>query len=279
MKKIFFYGNCQSYEITNVLSKSFDPLEWNIIKIKCFETNIKQSEFDEIIKTSDVIITQPITDNYRNCEYLSTSYMLKNCNKNCRIIMFPSCYFKFYYFDLINIQIESKLNKIHDNFHYKELLESYKNNLSVNYFIDNCVNNINLKSSEELLNIANISLQMLENKELKMFENIILNNNLQIITVSKFIRQNYKKKLLFYSENHPTKYLLQFISEKILYLLNLNNNIDYTADPLIYPKWYLYLCLANVVDFDIKYINSCINNYNIDDISNLYWLYYKNSIL
>jgi hypothetical protein len=53
-----------------------------------------------------------------------------------------------------------------------------------------------------------------------------------IICSSNFIENNYKDKLLFYSMNHPSKYIFHDIAEKLLDYLKIYKNINYYIDPL-----------------------------------------------
>ena len=94
---ILFYGNCQLYACFKTLNLSD---KYNVSNIECWKNKINKNNFTNIIKSSDIIITQSINDNYRNVDYLSTNYIIKNKKLNCKLIIFDSCYFNFYYFDL-----------------------------------------------------------------------------------------------------------------------------------------------------------------------------------
>ena len=72
------------------------------------------------------------------------------------------------------------------------------------------------------------------------------------ICVADFIEENYKDKLLFYSMNHPTKYVIEYICEKIFKRLNIKNTIDYNMDVLNTEKCIIYKCMQSVVNFDIN---------------------------
>jgi hypothetical protein len=80
MKNFLFYGNCQSDAIKQTLCLPSD--EYNIINVPCWTTDINKEKFTEIIKMCDVIITQSINDNYRDLDYLSTSYIIKHKQEN-----------------------------------------------------------------------------------------------------------------------------------------------------------------------------------------------------
>ena len=93
-----------------------------------------------------------------------------------------------------------------------------------------------------------------------------------IISTYEYIKNNYKDKLLFYSMNHPTKYVIQFICEKIIDILQIKNNIDYNIDLLENTKCILYKCISKNVNFDIN--NHNVLTLNITDINKITQLYY-----
>jgi Polysaccharide biosynthesis enzyme WcbI len=246
--KILYYGNCQPGGIKSLLRLKSDWIETQIV---CYSTEISKEDFTNFIKESNVIIMQPIADNYRNKDYLSTNYVINNCNKDCKIIIFDSCYFNFYYFDYNYKIIDYTVSQNPLHYHHQSMIDSYINRKSVNYYIENYVENYDLKTTEELQKIADDSL----NELFERYKNMLkykTNNNIHIITIYHYLKKNYKDKLLFYSTNHPTKYIFHFLCEEIIKILALENNIDYNKDPLTNPKCILYNCIQKIVHFDIK---------------------------
>ena len=71
--------------------------------------------------------------------------------------------------------------------------------------------------------------------------------------------------------NHPSKFLLQYIAESIVKLLNITNTINYNLDPLG-EKQRSILCksIQKVVDID-KYDALTLNHKNIASIASLYY--------
>ena len=236
---ILFYGNCQLYCIMKTLNLNLQNFVGN--RIECFSTDLDESEFTNIIKEQDIIICQPIWDNYRDKPYLSTKSIIRNCKKSCKIIIVDSCYFNFYYFDVTYYLFneEKTLNQPID-YHYNKMMECYKNNVSAESFLENIVNNKDLKTKEELENYANESLEELRKRYLESIGNYKINDNIHIITCYDYIKNNYKDKLLFYSFNHPTKFIIQFICEQIIQILNINNTMDYNVDELNYIKCIIF---------------------------------------
>lgn len=269
---ILFYGNCQAYAVLKTLNLNET---YNVCHIECWKENIEKQYFTDIINKCDIIITQPINDNYRDVDYLSTSYIIKNKKTNCKLIIFDSCYFNFYYFDLTYKMFNNDVLHKPIDYHYNAMIECYNNNKSADYYINNFVNNLDLKTSEELDTIAENSLKELQNRY-KNNKEKYNDQNMYVIGTYEYIKNNYKDKLLFYSMNHPTKYLIQFICERIIDILQIRNTINYNIDTLNNPKCILYKCISKNVNFDINnYKSLTLNLDNNEKITQLYYNTYK----
>jgi hypothetical protein len=269
---VLFYGNCQTFAILNTLNLN---KTYNIFHVECWKNDIEKTSFTDIIKKSDIIITQPINDNYRDVDYLSTSYIINNKKPHCKLIIFDSCYFNFYYFDLSYKHFNNDILHKPIDYHYNTMIECYNNNKSVEYYINNFVNNVDLKTTDELETIAENSLQELENRY-KDNKKKYSDEHMYVIGTHEYIKNNYKNKLLFYSMNHPTKYVMQFICEQIINILNIENTINYNIDILDNPKCILYKCISKVVNFDLNnHTPLTLSINNNEKITQLYYNTYK----
>ena len=267
---ILFYGNCQPAALRRILNML------NHDYICCHNTNITENEFIPKLCKYDIIITQPLADNYRSKPYLSTKFVIKHCKNDCKIIIVDVIYFDFYYLDLIYTDFNnSRLTKPGD-YHYKFMQECYKNGKDISYYINNIVNNINFKHVDELEHNANNSLNELK---IRYETNKQKYNgpNIHFIFTGDYIRSNYKHKLLFYSMNHPSKHVLQFVCESILHLLNIpNTTMNYEIDPLSSTKCVIYKCIQPCVFFDINKCESLMHTANnVKDICELYYNEYN----
>jgi hypothetical protein len=284
MQTVFFFGNCQLNAILSQLN--LDLNNYKIYQELCYSTTISKIDFTNIINQSDIIITQHIGDNYRECDYLNLNYILKN-TKDKIIIIMPSCYFNFYYPDLKYIQNDGVILNEPSDYHYQYMIDNFKNNDSIQNYIDNYVNNPNLISKEELLNKANKSINTLKDRVQILKDNLdcinsiynLESQNIYTICIAEFIATNYKDKLLFYSMNHPTKYIINYITEEIINILKIKNNINYNIDILngTYGQCILYKCIQPLVNFDISKeeikTQKCTNIY---EITKLYYEIYNN---
>jgi hypothetical protein len=271
--EILLYGNCQLWGIKQCL---FSLNDYNAIYLDCHKQEHDEKYMLQIYKSVDIIITQPISDNYRNKNYLSTSYIIQNCKKTCKIIIMDSLYFNFYYCDLTYTFFKNKILEFPEHYHHHYMMHCYKNNISVNDYIKNYVNNIDLISKEELENKAIDSINELK----KRYENNKIKytgENIYFIYAGDYINDNYKDKLLFYSMNHPTFHLLKFVSEQIVSILSIKN-INYKFHEIDVAKCIIYKCIQKVVNFnvdDCKFKicdrNTNITKYTVEDICKLYY--------
>lgn len=273
MKNILYYGNCQLGAIQKLIQNSNIKGRYII----CHQTKINEKNFLKIIKKSNIIIMTLVSENYREKKFLSSKFILENARKNTKIIILPSFYFDYYYIDLKYIKNE-KGEKIGTpiDYHHEFIIDSYKNNITIENVIKDYIENENLLSLKELEDKKNNSLNELKERELegsKKYQNI---RHYFFISSHDFILKNYKDKLLFYSMNHPTKYFFQYICKKILKLLNLPEKINMNIDPLSKTKCILYQCIQKGVSFSIKDNQPLIKEKrNIKDIINLYYSSYE----
>lgn len=274
---ILLYGNCQLWGIKECL---FSLNKFDAEYLDCYIQENDENYMLQKYKNADIIITQPIQDNYRDKTYLSTSYIIKNCKKTCKIIILDSLHFDFYYSDLIYTSFKDKILEYPEHYHYQYMIDCYKNKVSVNDYIKNYINNIDLISKEDLENKAIGSINELKRRH----ENNKINytgENIYFIYTGDYINDNYKEKLLFYSMNHPTFHLLKFISEQIVLLLNLQN-INYKFFEIDNSKCIIYKCIQKVVKFNIDECKLKLQDRNngeikdtIEDICNLYYNTYN----
>lgn len=146
VKKILFFGNCQPLAIMTCLN-----LDESYIThyLPCHISTINKEEFRTLIKEQDIIITQPISDNYRDLDYLNTTFILNNTNGI--VIIFPSCYFKFYYPDLTYMKHNDNILHEPSDYHYQYMIDHYKRDDTIQNYLDKCVNNPEFISQKSLL--------------------------------------------------------------------------------------------------------------------------------
>lgn len=256
--KVLFYGNCQLGSLAQTLQLS--STMWYV---PCFEDGlINEGDFMSIVRNADIIITQPISDDYKGKSYLSTKHIIQTCKRTAKIFIFPSLHFEFYYPDLTYKFIDNVLLQEPADYHYKCILENFDK--GVDFILEKFIENINYKSSDELLSIAEKSILELKRREQLALEYRAINSSVYVIFFSEYLEANFKQKLLFYSMNHPTACSLQFVAERIRNELGFGA-INYTHDGLrSSERGILFSCLQKCVNFDIKVHSPRLSKYELE---------------
>ena len=295
---ILFYGSCQNYNLyTNDLcGRSFlrDSLkDFNVTTISCYSTDISEEDLNIIVKNSDCIITLPISENYRDKNYLSFKYILENVKETCKIIVFAPLDFDLYFFDQGHLSVNNKLINLPADIHLKTLFKYYSEGRSIQNFLDECFYNENFKNNEELELVLNNCLS-----ETKKREDLALNlmsnrDNCYLIPMRQFFMDKHRNFMLHNTHNHPTSVTFVYMAEYILNIIGMDTNkIDRQTDPFghcteIYgnkQSYPLYSCVKKHLNFDTSDYKSCfygtLNEGNklidIKDACEIYYESYKN---
>ena len=187
---------------------------------------------------------------------------------DCIKISIPSPYFSGYFVNGTNehaiktlIDLPSSLRDYFPNYCFNaDLLNMLIKRESLEYMLT-FLSDPELYSKERVLsNLTNT----VKNLRLREVENAI------DIPMSDFIEENYQKKRLFHTTNHPTKHMFQYVINKILPIIGMDLCIELSVDKMtkvgrvpILPCVSKHLRLpcadadadayANVVDFDGPY--------------------------
>jgi hypothetical protein len=282
---ILFYGNCQTSAILGIMKDIFKKVK--VKHIPCYLVDIEEDEFLSIILQSTIIITQPIQDNYRDKPFLSTSFIVKNARKESKIIIFPSCWFEFYHFDLSYQWVHGEILKLPIDYHYLSIIDCYRHQKSFDDYYQEWYLKEDYDSiHSNLLEKAKTSLLELKKREKNAIESYNIHkvnyDHVSFITISDFIEENYRRHLLFYSINHPTKYLLQYIAQQICDSLPISSKrMNRNIDPLNNFQGILYPYLQKYCFFDVLqhspriFVPPSTNLTNIEQIFNYYIDSYK----
>jgi hypothetical protein len=262
LKKFTIIGNCQADALSKFLlsNQTFKNTYEYIDYIPIFKMTPEELDklYIDVLPFLDLIIIQPISENYNNNYKYSTKSILNTVKKDCIKILFPSLYFDYYH--PFNIYITDKNNigwKLGDpyDYHDKNILKSFVNSLTedeaINKYYETIYNPDLLTEhyfNERLLkNINN-----LKERELKYID--YCTEDTHIINSSSFIMEYYNKILLFYTINHPTKYLFYYIANYCFIYLNIPlETYPEEIDPLKALIMPVYMCLQKCLKFDISY--------------------------
>jgi hypothetical protein len=220
MKEILLYGNCQVPFIYDNWLKCINYFkDCNVNTIIFHELSTNILDYIDLFKKCDIIIYQPISEkhNQANTQNIETG-ILQYLKENCIKICFPSIYF-----DMWPFYEESKyvgghiIDKYRDTHTIQDIVKLYDTNeldFELKTRVSKCIDY--MKKKEEL------------------YCNIF---------VSDFILDNYKKRPLFTTQNHPNGTIGSFVAKEICKLLEIDiSNIEYfnNTDKIIHPTKWLY---------------------------------------
>ena len=265
---ILFYGNCQMEALRDVMNVN-SIHDWNVTTIKCWETNISKEDFRNLLLLQHIVIVTCIGPGYRGTDYLDTLSILQTCLKTTHVFIVPTLFFRFYHPDLIYLR--NKNNKDDHcrtpiDYHYRGMVDCYKSHKPLKVFFDDYVNNPELYSQYELNKMVEYDIQRMKKSENTLAQHEQDFDNCKIVYTSDWIYENYKKQYLFYSMNHPTKFLFQFIANNIWKGVNVHGPdwINYDVCPLEHTRPYLYKCIQNNVNFDTTQYDRCLMGVETD---------------
>ena len=221
MKKYSIIANCQGGSLRQFLNSNKYFLEnYELIELKAIQTVTKEEidNFYNTIHLLDLIIIQPISDNYRNYHKYSTKSILAKIKKECVVIMFPSIYYDIYYPNLIHDNIKSINIIVHDINIIKKFINSKNKQTFVNECI-NMINDLNFYSKTFIINNIKTTINNLLKKELDAINKY---DPQYFIKISHFISSHYRKNILSVTLNHHTKYIYRYLSNEILHILDIN---------------------------------------------------------
>ena len=221
MKKYSIIANCQGGTLIKFFNSNKYFLEnYELIELKAIQTVTKEEidNFYNTIHMLDLIIIQPISDNFKNYHKYSTKSILANIKKKCVVIMFPSIYYNIYYPNLIHDNIKSINIIVHDI----NIIEKFINNKNKQTFVNECINminDLNFYSKKFIINNIKTTINNLLKKELDAINKY---DPQHFIKISHFISSHYTKNILSTTLNHHTKYIYRYLSDEILHILDIN---------------------------------------------------------
>lgn len=256
---LLFYGNCQTEVVWRILKPLSKDEKITLQHIPCFTTDLSKESFTEMIQRADVIVTQPIAEGYRSKDYLDTKYILENTRAETKIILFPSLYCTFYYPDVHpRYQANGAPARVPSSLQYREMFRYYCEHKTVDEYIHEILDNPDFDCGDlDAVLESNLSDMEKREKEIMKYSNI---RDFQFIDIYDYLRENIKKKLLFYTQNHPSKILLQEISCRVCQIVGRLDEslIDREVDTLSFERLLLYAGIQKYVSFDINQYTPCL---------------------
>jgi hypothetical protein len=221
-KNIVCFGNCQAVHIAYFL-EIFAHKLYNVVFYHNYVQPLDDEKIISEIKKADVLIYQPLSDEFNNVSYSNIKKLVKKFD--VKLITFPYIYNNGMY------SLESDIEK---NFFGEEIiLKLYKSG----------------KNKEEILRLY--SEGKIDFKLKDRFENSLSimkkKENGLSIQLTKYIVKNYRKKKLFHCCNHPSNDIFYVILKKIKNILQVDFKIKKNSN-----FNHLYASLVPISPYDVE---------------------------
>lgn len=222
-KMVVIYGNCHTEVISAMLSACPEFCKYyTIYPIKTVCLIDSKTYFElPIFRQCDVFIHQSIRLNNSYGVEFASEKVIKKLKPECRIISIPNlyhlplCFFPQY---VEAPELKWKGNTIF----FRDCIvdEGYYRGLSIGAI------------KEEYEREDLFSYEQVRASFQKFMDKVMIREKDWDVKISEFILQNYKEHQLFYDPNHPTNFLLNYISSEVFKLLmkDINHCNDDVVD-------------------------------------------------
>lgn len=211
---IYLHGNCQATALALMMREILPP-NYVIKNCEVFNVELEQGRETSIenIQQADIIITQPVSDNYRGVEYLSSSWLNKNRREQSRFITIPVIYFNG---QTPNSFTLKEIHGAHLSYHDAHAIDYFLNGKTVDELIAD-TNASDFLPAEFVRSESFLSFTDLSRRE-KAFN--------CDINVSDIIINCLSDAQPLYTINHPSRKVLTDLCNRILSHLEIEQRID-----------------------------------------------------
>ena len=212
--KVAIVGNCQARPIGNLIKAmcpSVDVLPEIIVHLS--NSDLERSELN-ILDSADIILAQTVHSGY-HATHLITAELKKRYLG--RVLSWPNLFFTGNSPDLVYVTsvCQTRLVGPLGVYHNKLVFECWRNAIDLS-----CAN-------EELDKTYKLYKdQLLESVSCSLNE-FCRRNDETDVSLAEYVSENWRKRRLFFTFNHPTAELLIVLSKKLVELMGLSSVADY----------------------------------------------------
>lgn len=259
--RILFYGNCNAaflVEPDEFGLRVFDSIEddHQYTSYMCQDECLNELALDRDIKAADLIITQPIADDYRDKPNLSTNYLLNERKAGTPVVIFPTIWFDAYYLDYSSLHVNGKLVTKPQNTHLGGIYQCWKSKRQSIDFIREYVNNPDLFSTLEFEERARKNISDTGIREQRCKSYATKYDDVYPLDLTPLYESDYKRIPLTYTCNHPSRQTLFTIGmmiNDIVSSTSIGSEINLIANPkadtFAGDRWIIYSSIQKSVDF------------------------------
>jgi hypothetical protein len=209
--RVYVHGNCQAPAIASMISDQFP--DWNVSSYEIFNKAIidEIDRYHELVNTSDIIISQPIHDGYRNREDLSLSWVKSTAKPDAALVVFPSMHFDGQLIGWRSVSMMGYGMPYHDMLQFHLAAAGVSSDRITAILLDEDLHT-------EAFILKEIELAIGEIQRREAMDHID-------VPLSPFLQEFSRQAQLFHIINHPCRPALSFITNGVLRHLGYAANV------------------------------------------------------
>ena len=232
--KVHIHANCQSIPLAGLLKEAQPGWDISYFEAHAGEIIDRIDEHHSLIRTADLVISQPIHNGYRERTDLSIDWVRENVRANATLLVFPSIHFTGHHPGLDELPLQgipflSSLLAAH-------LIAS---GLTPTAALDHLL-------SEQLLRDEDIEAEIQASLDEMRRREVV---DQMDILITPFLEEHCRTRPLFHIQNHPLRETMVFVANQILERLECTGRAavdghDYQCQPHVplLPSIDRYLC-------------------------------------
>jgi hypothetical protein len=272
LKKAVIIGNCQSGPLASLLGRSPDFASSYAVRHFPPVHLISKSEVEELhqeLAGASLLVTQPITSNYRGGLGLGTEDLKRLVPRSADVFVWPSLYWEGYNPELFYLRDQKRLPvTVPFDYHHKLILRAFLSGLSEAEAVDYIANPASFSCE---FSYAQASLEELRRREESL--------DLKVVA---FIEQTFRTKRLFFTFNHPSVTILHHIAAQILQAVGKGDAapLNPSFEPLNSTRYPILPTVHTALGLKLPHDSSiCIKNkiQTAVEVVREYYFFYSNN--
>jgi len=248
MARVYFHGNCQAFALAKYWREHFPNDEIYANHVHSMDISDLRG-YESLCRRSDIIVCQAISDTYRSEFRLSTTWIRDNKKQACVLIVFPVLFYRGQTPQSFYIH---GMSCFKSTYHDAHLIDLFCRGYEETDILDLIMSDRFL-APEVIDSVCNQTISETISREQR--------GNVDA-TVSDLYEKYQRSRLLFNSIDHPARFLLLRVLEKILACLGMRTVLreegeDYLAEVVIppYPSVARHLGIGGVADPNLYCVN------------------------
>ena len=228
MKSVVFYANCQGHGLRQILtchpemSKDYDLQNATVLGNYSYMNTGKDLPID-VLGNADLLIYQPISSDRGK---YSTEELKNTLKPGCKTESFVYLYNYAFWETLVFADGDYDIGTLGMKY------------ASLNHGPITSLRDTGVSWDEIQTRILNNTLDWKFKERYEKTQAILREKEAECsVKVADFIDRNYKEHLLFYSQNHPTMFLLVYVAKQILTNLGYNPHTLPPIETLPHPDY------------------------------------------